>query len=75
MAVTSPDGTSAALSPTVTYLGGVGDRTAVVAVATWVLADTATQGVYTVSTDISGSMVAAHQESIGVVGGVLAALP
>jgi len=71
MAVTAPDGATTALITSVTFDGD----TAVIVVATWTIADTASRGVYVITTDVDGSMVASHEEAIGVIARTTAALP
>ena len=62
MAVTAPDGTDTALIVAVTFDGDE----AVLVEATWTIPDAAAHGVYIVTTDVSGNMVAAHEEYIAV---------
>jgi len=71
MAVTFPDGSNTALITSVTFDGD----TAVIVVAVWTIADTAARGVYVVTTDVDGNMVASHEEAFGVLARKLPVLP
>jgi hypothetical protein len=62
--VTDPDGTGSTLEdPQVTYSA---DNTSLTVTVDWVIADGAAQGWWTITHDVSGSMVAAYQESVAV---------
>jgi len=62
--VTDPAGTTVELAnPQITYNA---DDTALTVTVDWVLADDAAQGWWTITHDVTGSMVAAHQEAIPV---------
>ena len=72
MAVTAPDGTSTALTPSALVYDGV---TGFTVTADWTIADTAADGYYVITADTSGGLVAAHQERVRVLVRVLAVVP
>ena len=72
MAVTAPDGTNTALTPSALVYDGV---TGFSVTADWTIADSAVDGYYVITTDTSGGLVAAHQERVRVLVRVLAVVP
>jgi hypothetical protein len=73
VAVTNPTGTSTALTgETVTI-----DNTAgtVNVAADWAIADAATGGVYTITIDVGGGMIAAYETKVYVTARTLATVP
>ncbi len=59
--VTTPAGVSTAIASVVTYNV---DNSAVIVTADWVTADTLAGGVYTITVDTSGNLVAADEQRI-----------
>lgn len=72
MAVTSAAGVTTALVPSAVVYDGV---TGFTVTADWTIADAAAGGMYTITTDTSGGLVAAHQERVRVEARTLAVVP
>lgn len=72
MAVTAPDGTVTSLTPSSPTYDGV---TGFTVTADWTIADSAARGRYTITTDTSGALVAAHEETVYILERTLATVP
>lgn len=72
MAVTSPAGVTTALTPSAVVYDGV---TGFTVTADWTIPDDAARGRYTITTDTSGGLTAAHQEVVQVTARTLAVVP